>query len=138
MHRYWEIKSKNFDKIVFYRFGKWFIVYYQDAHICNKLIDLCIPPRQTHKIVGFHETHLEDNVEILCNSGYKVAICEQTENSKQMNSRTKKNEDDGGDNIKAVRREVQSIYTIGTHFKKEVDPSNYLGNYDTKNVLAFY
>lgn len=45
MYRYWEIKSQNFDKIVFYRFGKWFIVYFQDAHICNKLIDLCIPPR---------------------------------------------------------------------------------------------
>lgn len=28
MHRYWEIKQKNFDKIVLYRFGQWFIVYF--------------------------------------------------------------------------------------------------------------
>ena len=28
MVRYWQIKSKNFDKIVFYRFGHWFIVYF--------------------------------------------------------------------------------------------------------------
>lgn len=28
MKRYWEIKAKNFDKIVLYRFGEWFIVYY--------------------------------------------------------------------------------------------------------------
>jgi len=28
MVRYWEIKTKNFDKIVFYRFGEWFILYY--------------------------------------------------------------------------------------------------------------
>jgi len=45
MQRYWEIKTKNFDKIVFYRFGQWFILYFQDAVICNKLIDMCIPPR---------------------------------------------------------------------------------------------
>jgi len=28
MTRYWDIKSKNFDKIVLYRFGQWFIVYF--------------------------------------------------------------------------------------------------------------
>lgn len=28
MHRYWESKHRNFDKIVFYRYGQWFIVYY--------------------------------------------------------------------------------------------------------------
>lgn len=45
MIRYWEIKAKNFDKIVLYRYGHWFIVYYTDADICNRHIDLCIPPR---------------------------------------------------------------------------------------------
>ena len=80
MHRYWEIKHKNFDKIVLYRFGQWFIVYFQDAFICNKLIDLCIPPRQTHLITGFHQSHLDDNIETLVNAGHKVAVCEQTEN----------------------------------------------------------
>jgi DNA mismatch repair protein MSH6 len=28
MQRYWEIKSKNYDKIVFYRWGEWFILYF--------------------------------------------------------------------------------------------------------------
>ena len=58
MIRYWEIKSKNFDKIVFYRYGHWFIVYFKDAEICNRHIDLCIPPRQRQSIVGFHESQL--------------------------------------------------------------------------------
>ena len=58
MVRYWEIKSKNFDKIVFYRYGHWFIVYFKDADICNRHIDLCIPPRQRQSIVGFHESSL--------------------------------------------------------------------------------
>jgi DNA mismatch repair protein MSH6 len=54
MQRYWEIKKKNFDKVLFYRFGAWFIVYFQDAVICNKFLDLCIPPRQLQKMIGFH------------------------------------------------------------------------------------
>ena len=45
MQRYWEIKSKNFDKIVLYRWGEWFILYYQDAMVTSKILDLCIPPR---------------------------------------------------------------------------------------------
>lgn len=28
MVRYWEVKAKNFDKVVLYRWGHWFIVYY--------------------------------------------------------------------------------------------------------------
>ena len=76
MKRYWEIKSKNFDKIVFYRYGHWFTVYYQDSNICNKYIDLCIPPRQRQHIVGFHENHLSDNIEVMVNAGYKIALCE--------------------------------------------------------------
>lgn len=45
MQRYWQIKRENFDKIVFYRFGQWFVVYFQDAVICSKYMDLVVPPR---------------------------------------------------------------------------------------------
>ena len=45
MQRYWDIKSMNFDKIVFYRWGEWFILYYQDSVACSKILDLVIPPR---------------------------------------------------------------------------------------------
>jgi len=77
------------------------------------------------------------------NSGYKVAICEQTENGKQMEARLAKEKKEGvaegaGPTIKAVAREVAHIYTKGTHFKREVDPKLVLGDYDTKHVLSFY
>ena len=42
-------------------------------------------------------------------------------------------EDDGGDDIKAVRREVAKICTIGTFFKLQN-----AFDYDTKYVLSFY
>ena len=76
MQRYWEIKSKNYDKIVFYRWGDWFIVYYQDSLVCSKILDLCIPPRQMQRMIGFHSSHLQENIEKLVKSGYKVAIAE--------------------------------------------------------------
>ena len=76
MKRYWQIKSKNFDKIVLYRFGHFYLVYYQDADVCNKLIDLVIPPRQKQHIVGFHDSHLDENIEKLVNAGLRVAMCE--------------------------------------------------------------
>lgn len=139
MYRYWQIKHKNFDKIVLYRFGQWFIVYFQDAYKCNKLMDLCIPPRQSHLIVGFHSSHLEDNIETLVTNGYKVAVCEQTENGDQMKVRLEKEKGkQDADTIKAVKREVQNIFTIGTHFKLDCDPAKSLGDYDTKYVLSFY
>jgi DNA mismatch repair ATPase MutS len=33
-------------------------------------------------MIGFHQSHLKENIEKLVNEGYKVAIAEQTENSK--------------------------------------------------------
>lgn len=76
MQRFWEIKSKNYDKIVFYRWGEWFMVYYQDSMISSKILDLCIPPRLHQKMIGFHQSHLKDNIEKLVKEGYKVAIAE--------------------------------------------------------------
>ena len=104
MQRYWEIKSKNFDKIVFYRWGEWFIVYFQDSSICSKYLDLCIPPRQMQRMIGFHSSHLKDNIEKLIRQGYKVAIAEQTETSKQMSKRIGKSGDEN--ELKVVRREI--------------------------------
>jgi DNA mismatch repair ATPase MutS len=45
------------------------------------------------KIIGFHSSHLDDNIETLVNLGYKVAICEQTENGVQMDKRLKTQKD---------------------------------------------
>lgn len=59
MKRYWEVKCKQFDKIVLYRYGSWFIVYYQDAEICHRYIYIMIPPRMPGTILGFHQNYLE-------------------------------------------------------------------------------
>ena len=85
-------------------------------------MDLCIPPRQRQEITGFHSNHLEENIEVLVNQGYKVAVCEQTENGEQLKIRLEKEKHKiNADKVQAIKREVSQIYTIGTHFKLEMD-----------------
>lgn len=76
MKRFWLSKSKNFDSVLLYRWARWFVVYYQDAAICGKYMDLIVPPRQTMHIVGFPEDMLQTNIKVLTQRGYKVAVCE--------------------------------------------------------------
>lgn len=44
MKRYWEIKRNNMDKIMLYRFGDWYVVYYDDLAICSKIFELSVTP----------------------------------------------------------------------------------------------
>lgn len=39
---------------------------------------------------------------------------------------------------KAVKREILSIFSKGTHFKLNDDKEDRLADYDTKHVLSFY
>ena len=82
------------------------------------------------KMIGFHHSHLQENIEKLVSKGYKVAIAEQTETSKQM---AKRIQETGEDNdLKVVRREIAQIYSIGTFYKEGASL-----DYDTKYILAF-
>jgi DNA mismatch repair ATPase MutS len=79
----------------------------------------------------------------LVDHGYKVAICEQTENGKQMEERIKKESEgmtaqEKKKIVKAINREVINIFTKGTHYNIEVNQRDLLGDYDTKHVLSFY
>lgn len=143
MQRYWENKMKNFDKILLYRFGHWFLVFYQDAERCNKHIDLHIPPKLSQTYLGFHEKWLEDYIDVLVTVGYKVAICEQVEDGEQMQARIAREmkemtPEERRKVNKTVMREVQYIYSKGTHFKVDADQTTLMGDYDAKYVLAFY
>ena len=56
-----------------------------------------------------------------------------------MEVRLKKEKNqEGADQVKAVKREVSQIFTKGTHFKLDFDQKKALGDYDTKHVLAYY
>lgn len=76
MKQFWDIKSTMFDKVIFFKLGKFYEMFYNDAIICQKVFDLgwTNEPRKLH--VGFPEKSLEKNIEILIGLGYKVAVVE--------------------------------------------------------------
>lgn len=79
MKRYWDIKKNNMEKILFWRFGDWYVLYYDDLLHCSKYLDLAIAPFPGNPQVGFEYCSLDKNVGIMTDRGFKVAVCEQKE-----------------------------------------------------------
>ena len=86
MKQYFEIKQQNPDTLLFFRLGDFYELFYEDAKIASRELDLT-PDRagtagQDERApmcgVPFH-SH-EGYVARLVEKGYKVAICEQMEN----------------------------------------------------------
>lgn len=53
MRQFWKIKSDNFDKIVFFKLGKFYELFYDDAAIGNKYLNLKFMGTKMH--TGFPE-----------------------------------------------------------------------------------
>ena len=68
MKQFWDIKSTMFDKIIFFKLGKFYEMFYMDAIICQKIFDLgwTNEPKKLH--VGFPEKSLDKNIETLINT----------------------------------------------------------------------
>lgn len=84
MQQYFDIKEKYRDTILFFRLGDFYEMFYDDALTCSKELELTL----TGKDCGQEERapmcgvpyHAADQyVDKLIEKGYKVAICEQTE-----------------------------------------------------------
>ncbi|CDW88573.1 domain iii family protein [Stylonychia lemnae] len=87
MKRYWDIKKNSMSQILLYRFGDWYIAYYDDLDACIKLFDMIVVPHPGSYQLGFPQRNLNDNIYLLITNGHKVAICEQTETREQMEKR---------------------------------------------------
>ena len=82
MRQYWTIKQNNLEKILFFKLGKFYEIFYTDAIICNRILDLAWMGAATRLHVGFPEKACDNYVGILVNHGFKVAVIEQTETPK--------------------------------------------------------
>jgi DNA mismatch repair protein MSH6 len=75
MKQYWDIKRENFDKILFFKIGKFYEIFYDDAILCHRLLDLSwMQGKKLH--TGFYESALDKFVSMLVSQGYKVAVIE--------------------------------------------------------------
>lgn len=122
MRQYLEIKDANPDVILFFRLGDFYEMFFEDAILVSRELELTL----TGKSAGLEERipmcgipHHAANIYIekLVDSGYKIGICEQLEDPK---------------NVKGiVKRGIIQIISKGTLMDGEslVDyESNYIGN----------
>ena len=110
MRQYFEIKNQNKDGILLYRLGDFYEMFYDDAKIASKELDLVLTGKNCGQEerapmcgVPFHA--YESYMNRLVAKGYKVAICEQMEDPKQAKG--------------MVRREVIRVVTPGTNINEQ-------------------
>ncbi len=84
MKQYFKIKEQNKDSILFFRLGDFYEMFFEDAKIASKELELTLTGRDCGQEerapmcgVPFHSC--EGYIARLVSKGYKVAICEQTE-----------------------------------------------------------
>ncbi len=108
MAKYLETKALYRDCILFYRLGDFYEMFFDDAITASRELELTL----TGKACGLEERApmcgipyhaVETYLDRLVNKGYKVAICEQTEDPKQAKG--------------LVKREVTRIVTPGTNLR---------------------
>ena len=105
MKQYREIKEKYKEYILFFRLGDFYEMFFEDAEIASKVLRLTLTSRNKEKgmnvpLAGIPFHSSKPYIAKLVNNGYKVAICEQTEDPKQTKG--------------LVKREVIQIVTSGT------------------------
>ena len=110
MEQYLAIKRDYPDIFLFYRMGDFYELFFEDAVNAASILDIALTKRGKHLgsdipmcgvPVQSHETYLNR----LIKKGFKVSVCEQTENPADAKKRGSK---------AVVRREVLRVITPGT------------------------
>ncbi len=134
MKQYLEIKKENEDAILMFRLGDFYEMFFEDAVTASRELELVLTGRRCGQQerapmcgVPFHSA--DQYIARLVTKGYKVAICEQTEDPALAKG--------------IVKREVTRIVTPGTVIENSMldeSKNNYLASvylYDNKTGLCF-
>ena len=110
MAQYLEIKNAHKDYLLFYRMGDFYEMFFDDAVTASKALDIALTKRgklenQDVPMCGVPFHAYESYLAKLIRQGFKVAICEQTEDPKEAKKRGAKS---------VVKREVIRLVTPGT------------------------
>ncbi len=121
MQQYLDIKDKYNDTIIFFRLGDFYEMFFEDAVICSRELELALTGRNAgleervpmcgipyHSYIGY--------LNKLIDKGYKVAICEQLTDPK--------------DSKGMVDRDVIQVVTKGTRIDNTLNEkdNSYIGN----------
>ncbi|CAL5873702.1 uncharacterized protein PFLUO_LOCUS7984 [Penicillium psychrofluorescens] len=110
--QYWEIKQKFWDTVVFFKKGKFYELYENDATIGHQLFDLKLTDRVNMRMVGVPEMSLDHWANQFVAKGFKIARVDQSESAlgKEMRERDGKK----GKEDKIIKRELACVLTSGT------------------------
>lgn len=131
MKQYFSIKENNKDCILFFRLGDFYEMFFEDAKIASKELELTLTGRDCGQEerapmcgVPFHSA--ENYIARLVAKGFKVAICEQTEDPSQAKG--------------IVKRDIIRVITPGTVMESSMldeSVNNYICSaYSNKNRIG--
>ncbi|HZK78584.1 MAG TPA: hypothetical protein VFC35_06735, partial [Gemmatimonadaceae bacterium] len=111
MLQYREIKNRHQDAILFFRMGDFYEMFYEDAEIASRALGLTLTSRNNGgasavPLAGIPVKAAAEYLRRLVQQGYRVSICEQTEDPKQAKG--------------IVRREVVETITPGAAFADDL------------------
>lgn len=131
MQQYFRIKEQNKDSILFFRLGDFYEMFFDDAKLASKELELTLTGRDCGQEerapmcgVPFHSA--ESYIAKLVSKGYRVAICEQTEDPAKAKG--------------LVRRDIIRVITPGTVMETSMldeSENNYICSvYAEKNYVG--
>ena len=111
MQQYREIKDRHQNAILFFRMGDFYEMFYEDAETASRALGLTLTSRNNGgatevPLAGVPVKAASEYLRRLVQQGYRVAICEQTEDPKQAKG--------------IVRREVIETITPGAAFADDL------------------
>ena len=127
MRQYMEIKKQCDDAILLFRLGDFYEMFFEDAKICSEELELVLTGKscgldEKAPMCGIPYHSCESYIARLIDKGYKVAICEQTEDPATAKG--------------LVRREIIRVITPGTVIEEsmlEEGKNNYLASVYIEN-----
>ncbi|CAE7859015.1 MSH6 [Symbiodinium necroappetens] len=109
--QYWKLKSKHFDKVAFFKVGKFYEIFYYDAFIAQRICNLKWMGQEKKPHVGFPEMAKHEYARRVVEAGFKVVVVEQVERVVETNQRKTEGQTTGPT---CVERDVCEVYTNGT------------------------
>lgn len=111
LRQYLEIKEKHPDAILFYRMGDFYEMFLEDAVVASRVLGITLTSRSKDKankvpMCGIPYHALSGYLSKMVKAGFRVAICEQTEDPSQAKG--------------IVKREVVRIVTPGVTTDEQI------------------
>ncbi len=118
MKQYIEIKEKHRDDILFFRMGDFYEMFFEDAKLASKILNIALTARQNDvPMCGIPYHAAENYIARIIRAGHRVAICEQLETTPSSGT--------------IVKRAVVRIVSPGTVIEPnllETDHNNFLAS----------